>query len=108
MNIEEENSMSVSIEEKHLTLSVKVIITIICATVSIVSSFFYGFHTFEDKLNHTIRGVESQIKSVETQVENVKTENKIQELRYENLKIEVERNKLTLERMREEIQNGRF
>lgn len=83
-----------SIEDKHLTVSVKLLIAIIVSTVSIVATVFIGFRDLESKFYDSVR--------------NVENENKIQDLKFENLKLEVERNKITLERMREEIRDGRL
>lgn len=83
-----------SLEDKHLTVSVKLLIAIIVSTVSIVATVFIGFRDLEAKFYDSVK--------------NVENENKIQDLKFENLKLEVERNKITLERMREEIRDGRL
>lgn len=83
-----------SLEDKSLTVSVKLLIAIIVSTVSIVVTIFMGFRDIEQKIYDSVK--------------NIENENKIQDLRIENLKLELDRNQITLERMREEIRNGRL
>lgn len=97
--------MSITTDQKPITITTKLFIAIIVSTATTVATVVASYYQQRAELDDTTKLMYSKLYD---EIKNMDTQNQIQELKFENLKLEVERNRLSLERMREEIKGGRL